>query len=122
MADAKVVKCFNQTDFASIDNDARAIPTQLGNALRAAKETGVPRLVFTTSGSTMDNPLPVAMAEPYRAAERAVLSSGVPSVVLAPEDLSRKFAAFLARRNERTGHFGLPAALTGTKDFVDGAG
>lgn len=67
-----------------VGNDVREIPNQLGNALRAAKETDLPRLVFTTSGSTMDNLPPVAMVEANRAAERAVLQSGVPSVVLRP--------------------------------------
>jgi uncharacterized protein YbjT (DUF2867 family) len=67
-----------------VGNDVREIPIQLGNALRAAKETDLPRLVFTTSGSTMDNLPPIAMVEANRAAERAVLSSGVPSVVLRP--------------------------------------
>lgn len=67
-----------------VGNDVREIPKQLGNALRAAKETDLPRLVFTTSGSTMDNLPPVAMVGANRAAERAVLSSNVPSVVLRP--------------------------------------
>ncbi len=69
---------------AFIGNDARGMQIQLGNALQAAKETNLPRLVFTTSGSTMDNLPPIAMVERNRAATRAVLSSGVPSVVLRP--------------------------------------
>lgn len=64
--------------------DARFFPVQLGNALQAAKEANLPRLIFTTSGSTMDNLPPVAMVEGNRAAARAVLSSGVNSVVLRP--------------------------------------
>ena len=67
-----------------VGNDVREIPNQLGNALRAAKEADLPRLVFTTSGSTMDNLPPVTMIEANRAAQRAVLSSGVRSVVLRP--------------------------------------
>jgi uncharacterized protein YbjT (DUF2867 family) len=67
-----------------VGNVVREMPNQLGNALRAAKETDLPRLVFTTSGSTMDNLPPVAMVEANRAAQRAVLSSGVRSVVLRP--------------------------------------
>lgn len=67
-----------------VGNNVREMPVQLGNALQAAKETNLPRLVFTTSGSTMDNLPPVGMVEGNRAAERAVLASGVPSVVLRP--------------------------------------
>ncbi len=67
-----------------VGGDVRQMPAQLANALRAAKEMNLPRLVFTTSGSTMDNLPPVAMVEGNRAAARAVLTSGVPSVVLRP--------------------------------------
>jgi uncharacterized protein YbjT (DUF2867 family) len=67
-----------------VGNNVGEMSVQLGNALQAAKETNLPRLVFTTSGSTMDNLPPIAMVEGNRAAARAVLSSGVPSVVLRP--------------------------------------
>jgi uncharacterized protein YbjT (DUF2867 family) len=87
-----------------VGNDVSEIPKQLGNALRAAKETDLPRLVFTTSGSTMDNLPPVAMVEANRAAASGFIEQ-VPKRRFAPDDLSRKSAAFLPRRNEESRAF-----------------
>lgn len=67
-----------------IPRDVREIPTHLGNVLRAAAESDLPRLVFTTSGTTLDALPPIAFVEGNRAAARAVLSSDVPAVVLRP--------------------------------------
>lgn len=70
-----------------IPRDARELreaPTRLGNVLRAAKHADLSRLVFTTSGTTTEMMPPIALVEGNRAAARAVLASGVPSVVLRP--------------------------------------
>lgn len=55
-----------------------------GNALQAAKEADLPRLVYTTGGSSFDQMPPITFVQILRGMSQAVLSSGVPSVVLRP--------------------------------------
>jgi uncharacterized protein YbjT (DUF2867 family) len=59
-------------------------PVQLGNVLRAARETGLPRLVFTTSGPTDERLAANPLVAGNLAAAAAVLAAGVPAVVLKP--------------------------------------
>jgi uncharacterized protein YbjT (DUF2867 family) len=60
------------------------IPVHLNNALQAAREAALPRLVFTTSGTTDERLAANPMVAGNLAAASAVLSSGVPAVVLKP--------------------------------------
>lgn len=60
------------------------VPKQMENVLRAARETNLSRLVFTTSGTTDERLSEIPFVAGNLAARAAVLSSGVPSVVLKP--------------------------------------
>lgn len=67
-----------------IPSDFSAVPNQLANVLQAAKESGLPRLVYTTGGNTTDIMPKIGFVEANRATANAVLNSGVPAVVLRP--------------------------------------
>ena len=64
------------------DTDTTAVYLQ--NALQAARDTSLPKLVFTTSGPTDERLINSEVSERNIASRDAVLSSGVPSVVLKP--------------------------------------
>ena len=57
---------------------------QLGHLLAAARAVGLPLLVFSTSGPTGERFGRSIIADGNAAAERAVLDSGVPAIVLKP--------------------------------------
>lgn len=81
-------KAFADVDAAffhlPIPHDPSVVPQQLTNVLNAAKRANLPRLVFSTTGTTTDNMPPIAFVENNRAAAKAVLNSSIPSVVLRP--------------------------------------
>lgn len=78
--------------FTGVDAAFLLVPVSVGadsaaaftNALTAAKEANLQRLVFTTGGSAYDALPPIPMVAALREMTAAVLSSGIPSVVLRP--------------------------------------
>ncbi len=67
-----------------IPRDIEAVPVHLANVLEAAAKAELSRLVYTTSGITTETMPPIGFVEASRAAAAAVLTSGIPAVVLRP--------------------------------------
>lgn len=89
LADVESLKrAFDGVDAAffhlPIPTNPADVPQQLENVLRAARDTGLQRLVFTTSGATDERLREIPFVAGNLAAASAVLSSGVPAVVLKP--------------------------------------
>ena len=70
---------------------------QLSNALEAAKAANLPRLVYTTGGTTTDNLPPIRFVENNRAAAQQVLESGIAATVLRPTIYLQNLFAYAKR-------------------------
>ncbi len=70
---------------------------QLSNVLEAAKTADLPRIVYTTGGTTTDNLPPIRFVESNRTASRQVLESGIPATVLRPTVYLQNLFAYAGR-------------------------